>query len=80
MMGGPMFRKLTLKRNIRNCKKRIEALEFKRSRSQAALVEAILTHTTPSDQETDFFNKYTACIDAERQRMHRYMEELEAVK
>ncbi|MBP5292556.1 MAG: hypothetical protein J6023_00335 [Clostridia bacterium] len=75
-----MFRKFKLRKNISNCKKRIEALEFKRSRSQAALMEAILSNTTPSDQETDYFNKYTERINSERERMHRYMEELAALK
>ena len=75
-----MFRKMTLRRNIKNSKKRIEALECKRERSQSALVEAILTNSTPSDQDTDFSNKYTARINEERDRMHRYMEELEACR
>lgn len=55
--------------------KQIEMVEKKRIRSQAALVEAILTHTSPNDQDTDYFNRYTAEINVLRQRM----QELEAV-
>lgn len=64
-----MFRKAKLKRQIKNLQKQIEAVEKKRIRSQAALVEAILTHTTPSDSDTGFFNKYTEEINMLRDKM-----------
>lgn len=65
-----MFKKFALRRKIRKCKKEFLAIEQKRSRSQAALVEAILTNQSPSDQDVDFFNKYTAEIEAVRSEMH----------
>ena len=42
-----MFKKMKLKKEIENCKKSIAELEQKRTRSQAALVEAILMKTEP---------------------------------
>ncbi len=72
-----MFKKMSLKRRIKKCKKNIEILEQKRSRSQAALVEAILTHSTPNDDDVDYFNHFTGLINAERDRMHTIAKQLE---
>ena len=65
-----MFEKLRLKRKIKRCKKEIAHVEQKRSRSQAALVEAILTNTSPADEDTDYFNRYTAEIEQIRNNLH----------
>ena len=72
-----MFKKLKLKRQIEKSKNMITLLEQKRTRSQAALVEAILSHTSPKDEDVDFFNRFTAQIEDERARMHKLMEELD---
>lgn len=74
-----MFKKMKLKKEIENCKKGIAELEQKRTRSQAALVEAILMKTEPKDDDVDFFNKFTEQIEAERNRLHELMKELEAL-
>lgn len=71
-----MFKKMKLKRSINKCKKQIEAIEQKRARSQAKLVEAILTHTTPNDDDVDYFNRYTGQIEDVRREMHEYETQL----
>ncbi len=71
-----MFQKYFLKKRIAEFKKLIADTEQKRSRSQAALVDAILTHKTPSDADVEFFNKYTAEIDGYRAQMHELLEQL----
>lgn len=58
-----MFRKSRIQSKIKRLIKQIEAIERKRSRSQAALVEAILTQTTPKDEDVDYFNMYTEQIN-----------------
>ena len=75
-----MFKKMKLKKEIEDCKKRITELEQKRSRSQAALVEAILTHTEPDDKDVDFFNMFTKQIEDVRENMHAKMVELEEME
>ncbi len=75
-----MFKKMKLKKQIEDCKKRITELEQKRSRSQAALVEAILTHTEPDDKDVDFFNMFTKQIEDVREDMHAKMVELEEME
>ena len=72
-----MLEKLKAKRSIRRYQKLIKAVEQKRVRSQAALVEAILTNTTPNDSDVDYFNKYTAEIDSLRGEMHELQLKLE---
>lgn len=73
-----MFKRKNLNKKIKQCKANIAALESKRSRSQAALISAILSHTEPSDEDVDFFNKFTAQIDAERETLRALMAELDA--
>ena len=63
-----MFEKLTLKRGIKKYKKKIEEIEKKRIRSQAALINAILSNTTPDDTDVDYFNRYTAEIEELRSK------------
>ena len=75
-----MFKKMKLKKQIEDCKKRITELEQKRARSQAALVEAILTHTEPDDKDVDFFNMFTKQIEDVREDMHAKMVELEEME
>ncbi len=75
-----MFSKLKLKREINKLKKDIAYIEGKRNRSQAALIQAILQNTTPSDTDVDFFNTYTAQIDYKRAKMQELTKELEAIQ
>lgn len=72
-----MFKKHKLKSQIKGCKKKIAFLEQKRYRSQAALVAAILSNTTPDEQDVQYFNNYTGQINATRDQMHEYQRQLE---
>ncbi len=74
-----MFRKIKLKKQIRACIREINLLEQRRSRSQAALVSAILTGTTPADDDVDYFNRYTAQINETRDRLHQLQQEYETL-
>lgn len=64
-----MFTKIKLKMQINSLKKEIEIVEQKRVRSQAALVEAILTNTSPDDTDVDYFNKFTLEINRLRDKL-----------
>ena len=72
-----MFKKLKIKRKIKQAKKNIILLEEKRSRSQAALVTAILSQKSPDDEDVEYFNHFTSLIETERNRMHDLMKDLE---
>ena len=75
-----MFEKMKLKKAIKTSKERITEIEQKRTRSQAALVEAILQHKEPDDRDVDFFNQFTAQIEEERANLHRLMKELDEIE
>lgn len=74
-----MFRKIKLKKQIRACIREINLMEQRRSRSQAALVSAILTGTTPADDDVDYFNRYTAQINETRDCLHQLQQEYETL-
>ena len=74
-----MREKRILNKKIAQCKASIEELEQKRSRSQAALITAILSNTTPDDEDVEYFNKFTAEIDAEREILRGLVAELESL-
>jgi hypothetical protein len=75
-----MFEESIIKKKIKKSKKYIEMLEKKRARSQAALVTAILSNQTPGDEDVEYFNRFTELIEAERNKMHGFMKDLEDLK
>lgn len=74
-----MFEKVKLKGKIKKLSKQIEMIEQRRARSQGALVEAILKHTTPRDEDVDYFNRYTEEIEGLRTEMHEMQKKLDAM-
>ena len=64
-----MSEKGKLKREIETCKKTIVEIERRRSRSQSALVQAILLQEEPNEADVEWFNKYTSEITACRHHM-----------
>ena len=49
----------------------IKELEIKRSRSQAALIEALISKRDPSEDEMRFFRTYTAEIEIKREKLKK---------
>lgn len=72
-----MFEKIKLKRKIKKIIKDIEIYEQKRTRSQASLIETILTKTTPNDKDVSFFNYYTDKINYLRVCLNETKKQLE---
>ena len=64
-----MFDKAKIKSNIKKLEKKIDLIEQKRSRSQSALVQAILQNTEPDEKDVEYFNNYSAEIDSLRTEM-----------
>ena len=74
-----LFKKFMLKNSIRKHIKLIEEFEKKRYRSQSALVAAILTHETPSDEDVEYFNKYTEQIEKLRREIRAMQTQIDSV-
>ena len=75
-----MNEKRKLKREIKICRQTIEEIERKRSRSQSALVQAVLLQEEPDENDVEWFNKYTGEITAVRNHMIEVRKKLESAK
>ena len=72
--------KRKLKKEIKICRQTIEEIERKRSRSQSALVQAVLLQETPDERDVEWFNKYTGEITACRNHMIDLQKKLDSLK
>ena len=75
-----MGEKSRLKKEIRLCMNTIKEIERKRSRSQSALVQAILLQEQPDETDVEWFNKYTGEITACRNQMIELQKKLNSLK
>lgn len=75
-----MSKKSELKKLIAESEREIEVLEKKRSRSQSALLEAVVTNAKPDDEDVKYFQLYTSLIQVERENLHKLNDELEKLK
>ena len=75
-----MSEKSKLKKEIKICQQTIEEIERKRSRSQSALVQAVLLQETPNENDVEWFNKYTGEISACRNHMIELQKKLDSIK
>ena len=73
-----MFEKRKYKKEIKKCRDTIEELERKRSRSQSALVQAILLQEEPKEADVEWFNKYTGEMTSCRNHMTDTQKKLDA--
>lgn len=71
-----MSEKKNLEREIRVLEEEINILEVKRSRSQSSLIEALISHTDPSEEEMQFFRAYCAEIDVKREQLTKLTSQL----
>lgn len=74
-----MNEKRKLKREIKICRQTIEEIERKRSRSQSALVQAVLLQEEPDENDVEWFNKYTGEITACRNHMKELQNKLNSL-
>ena len=64
-----MSLKKDLAREIEIIQKEMQELETKRSRSMAALMEALISKKDPDEFEMQYFRQYTAEIEIKRERL-----------
>lgn len=74
-----MSKKRELAREIRILAGEIKGLEIKRSRSQAALIEALINKKDPEPIDLEYFRTFTAQIDVKRDRLKDVTKDLEAL-
>ena len=71
--------KRRLKKEIKLCMQTIAEIERKRSRSQSALVQAVLLQETPDERDVEWFNKDTGEITACRNHMIELQKKLNSM-
>ena len=71
-----MSLKKDLAKEIGTIEKEMQALESKRSRSMAALMESLISRRDPNEMEMQFFRQYTAEIEVKRERVMDLTERL----
>lgn len=71
-----MSLKRDLAKEIGTIEKEMQALESKRARSMAALMESLISRRDPAEQEMQFFRQYTAEIEVKRERVVELTERL----
>lgn len=74
-----MSEKRKLKKEIKLCMQTIQEIERKRSRSQSALVQAILLQEEPNENDVEWFNKYTGEITSCRNHMIKLQKKLNSL-
>lgn len=71
-----MSLKKDLAKEIGILEKEMQALESKRARSMAALMEAVISKRDPDEKEMMFFRQYSAEIELKREKLIDYTNQL----
>lgn len=74
-----MFQKNKIAKQMHIVEQEIRILEIKRSRSQAALIEALISHVEPNETDVQYFRAFTAEIEVKREQLQKLLKQLESL-
>ena len=74
-----MSQRSKLAKEISALEEEIKILEFKRSRSMAVIMEALISRTDPSDIDVQFFRTFNAEIEIKRAHLQLLTKQLESL-
>lgn len=66
-----MSQRSKMAKELHNLEEEIKILEIKRSRSQAALIESLISRQTPREEDVQFFRTFTAEIEVKREQLQQ---------
>lgn len=72
------MRKNSIMKEISLLEQEISVLEAKRSRSQAVILEALITKTNPDETDVQFFRTFSAEIEVKREHLQELYKQLQA--
>lgn len=72
-----MSLKRDIAKEIRMLSSEIQMLEIKRSRSQAALIEALVSKRDPDPEDVQYFRAFTSQIEVKREQLQKLTKDLE---
>lgn len=71
--------KKELAKEIRSLEEEIKQLEIKRSRSQASIIDSLISKQDPEEQDVQFFRTYSAEIELKREQLAKLNRKLETL-
>ncbi|MDE6029840.1 MAG: hypothetical protein K2F90_05950 [Clostridiales bacterium] len=71
--------KKELSKEIKSLEEEIKQLEIKRSRSQASIIDSLITKQDPDEQDVQFFRTYSAEIELKREQLAKLNRKLETL-
>ena len=74
-----MLQRNKIAKEIHALEEEIKILEIKRSRSIAVILEALISRTTPSDEDVQYFRTFTAEIEIKREQLQKLTRQLEGL-
>ena len=74
-----MSQRTKIAKEINTLEKEILSLEAKRSRPMAVLWEALISKTTPNDEDVQFFRTFSATIEIKREQLQMLTRQLEGM-
>ncbi|MDE7164236.1 MAG: hypothetical protein K2O04_02275 [Clostridiales bacterium] len=72
-----MSQKSKLAKELNALEEEIKALEAKRIRSMAVIMEAMLSRNVPDDTDVQFFRAFNAEIEIKREQLQKLTKQLE---
>ena len=74
-----MLQRNKIAKEIHALEEEIKTLESKRSRSIAVILEALISRTTPNDEDVQYFRTFTAEIEIKREQLQKLTRQLEGL-
>lgn len=74
-----MFERNKIAKELNALEEEIKLLEIKRSRSIAVILEALISRTTPNEEDVQYFRTFTAEIEVKREQLQKLTKQLEGL-
>ena len=74
-----MLQRNKIAKEIHAREEEIKIVEIKRSRSIAVILEALISRTTPNDEDVQYFRTFTAEIEIKREQLQKLTRQLEGL-
>ena len=74
-----MLQRNKIAKEIHALEEEIKILEIKRSRSIAVILDALISRTTPNDEDVQYFRTFTAEIEIKREQLQKLTRQLEGL-
>lgn len=72
-----MFQRNKIAKELNALEEEIKLLEIKRSRSIAVILEALISRTSPNEEDVQYFRTFTAEIEVKREQLQKLTKQLE---